>query len=89
MYTHAKEYRQKIEKQVIVADGDANAEITIGNSDSVSVSTEKISDIGIMKHVLQKYFGHADTQSILIASMEQEMGAHKKKKKKDPEGDGK
>jgi hypothetical protein len=40
-----------------------------------------------MKYVLQKYFGHADTNSIMIASMEQEMGAHKKKKKGTAGGD--
>jgi hypothetical protein len=40
-----------------------------------------------MKHVLQKYFGHADTNSIMIAAMEQEMGAQKKKKKGTAGGD--
>lgn len=84
MYKHAKEYRDEAKKvKFIVAEGDANSEITIGDSETTSISTVKIEDIGKMKNVLQKYFGHVDTQSILIAAMEQEMGAGKKKKKKE------
>ena len=57
--------------------GNADANILIG-SDSSSIG--QIENIGKMKYVLQKYFGHADTYSIYVTACEQEMGAHKKKK---------
>ena len=40
-----------------------------------------------MSHILQKYFGHVDTYSIYVSACEQEMGAHKKKKKGAGAGD--
>lgn len=70
MYTHAKEYKSGKEMKTIL--GDANGEI------ATSTDTIKIENIGKMKHVLQKYFGHADTYSIYVAACEQEDGAHKK-----------
>lgn len=86
MYKHSKEYKSKYKSSIPVL-GDANAEITIGDSSTASQSKVTIDDIEGMKHVLQKYFGHADTNSIMIAAMEQEMGAHKKKKKGTAGGD--
>lgn len=84
MYKHSKEYRTKYrvkdEKNDIIGTPDTTISITGGDS-------IKIDDIGGMKHVLQKYFGHADTTSIAIAAMEQEMGAQKKKKKGTAGGD--
>ena len=81
MYKHSKEYRSKYKhKNGVVGDADTNISITGGDS-------IKIDDIGGMKHVLQKYFGHVDTTSIAIAAMEQEMGAQKKKKKGTAGGD--
>lgn len=84
MYKHSKEYRTKYrvkdEENGIIGTPDTTISITGGDS-------IKIDDIGGMKHVLQKYFGHADTTSIAIAAMEQEMGAQKKKKKGTAGGD--
>ena len=40
-----------------------------------------------MADLLKKYFGHSNTQSIMIAAMEQENGAHKRKKKGAAGGD--
>ena len=84
MYKHAKEYRSKNsgDKQSKEQSGDSNMEIVIGNGDSSSTNTVKIENFSVMKGVLQKYFGQQDAHSILIAAMEQEMGAGKKKKKK-------
>lgn len=86
MYKHSKEYKSKYQSTTPVL-GKYDAEITIGNSSTKSESKVTIDDIEGMKHVLQKYFGHADTNSIMIAAMEQEMGAHKKKKKGTAGGD--
>lgn len=85
MYKHAKEYRTEknnhLPKQIV---GNADANIVIGaNSESVG----KIENIDKMKYVLQKYFGHADTYSIYVSACEQEIGAHKKKKKGAGAGD--
>ena len=74
MYKHSKEYKSKYKSDADIQ-GDADATVTAGGKNI------KIDDIAGMKHVLQKYFGHADTTSIAIASMEQDMGAHKRKKK--------
>ena len=81
MYKHAKEYGDKNSKMSTVI-GDADSTISVGND-----KTETIDNINHMKHVLQKYFGHADTASIMIASMEQENGAHGRKKKGTAGGD--
>lgn len=88
MYKHAKEYRSQNGggQQSKEKSGNDNMEITIGNSDSTSTNTVKIENLTVMKGVLQKYFGHQDAHSILIAAMEQEMGAGKKKKKKETGG---
>ena len=80
MYEKSKEYKNtwgSIKKPERIT-GNADANILIG-SDSSSMG--QIEDIGKMKYVLQKYFGHADTYSIYVTACEQEMGAHKKKKK--------
>lgn len=87
MYQHSKEYRtkfkemQKPKKQV----GDANSSVIVGSGDS-STNIE-VSDIKGMSNVLQKYFGHVDTYSIYVSACEQEMGAHKKKKRGAGAGD--
>lgn len=81
MYKHSKEYRTKYDSKVTNIPGDADASVKVAGS------TIEISDINGMKHVLLKYFGHADTESISIAAMEQDMGAHKKKKKGTAGGD--
>jgi hypothetical protein len=86
MYKHSKEYKSKYQSTIPVL-GKADAEIKIGDGSTRSESKVIIDDIEGMKHVLQKYFGHADTNSIMIAAMEQEMGAHKKKKKGTAGGD--
>ena len=65
--------------------GDADDNIIIGSgADKLEIN---IDDMNKMKNVLQKYFGHVDTNSIAIASMEQEMGASGKKKKGTAGGD--
>ena len=79
MYKNAKEYKSNDRQRPLV--GDASTTVTAGSS------TVTISDLGNMKHVIQKYFGHIDTQSIMVASMEQEMGAGKKQKKGTAGGD--
>lgn len=79
MYKNSKEYRSN-EKSLCVI-GDADSTVSIGD-DSI-----KIDNINSMKHVLQKYFGHADTNSIMIAAMEQENGSNRKKKKGTAGGD--
>lgn len=81
MYQSSREYQSGYKSKTPVV-GDADATIKVGDSETV-----QIQDIGKMQHILQKYFGHADTNSIMIASMEQEMGAHKKKKKGTAGGD--
>lgn len=81
MYEHSKEYKSKYKSNVKEIQGDADSTIKTGGHNI------QIDDIAGMKHVLQKYFGHADTTSIVIASMEQDMGAHKKKKKGTAGGD--
>ena len=81
MYKHAKEYGDKNSKMLCIV-GNADSEVKVGEGEA-----EKIDNINHMKHVLQKYFGHADTTSIMIASMEQENGAHGKKKKGTAGGD--
>lgn len=78
MYKYSKEYKKNYKSSVPVI-GNADSEIKIG--EGKDSSTVKIENIEQMKHVLQKHFGHADTNSIIIASMEQEMGSQKKKKK--------
>lgn len=82
MYEHAKEFGNYKSKK-IVGNPEGTIKVAMGDEEE-SVS---ISNIGNMKNVLQKYFGQADTNSIIIASMEQEMGAHKKKKKGTAGGD--
>lgn len=87
MYKHSKEYKSKYKSAAIV-EGKVDDEVVIGKSGvTTSVNTITIDDIEGMKHVLQKYFGHTDTNSIMIAAMEQEMGAQKKKKKGTAGGD--
>lgn len=86
MYEHSKEYKSKWpegQKPVKVV-GNPSSEITVGSNKENSV---KINNIGEMQHVLQKYFGHADTYSIYVAACEQETGAHKKKKGGPADGD--
>lgn len=87
MYKHSKEYREGWgdQRKPRTAIGNANATVTVAAGEGES--TENIENIESMKYVLQKYFGQADTHSIMIASMEQEMGAHKKKKKGTAGGD--
>lgn len=88
MYLNSTEYKQysngtgKKPEHVI---GEADATLTVAAGRGTT--SVNITDINNMKYVLQKYFGHADTNSIMIASMEQEMGAHKKKKKGTAGGD--
>lgn len=79
MYKNAKEYKSNDRQRPLV--GDASTTVMAGGS------TETISDLSGMKQVLQKYFGHIDTQSIMVASMEQEMGAGRKQKKGTAGGD--
>jgi hypothetical protein len=79
MYKNAKEYKSGDKSRPLV--GDASSTVMAGGH------TETISDLEGMKHVIQKYFGHVDTQSIMVASMEQEMGAGKKRKKGTAGGD--
>ena len=79
MYKNAKEYKANYKVKTTV--GDANTTVEAAGE------TVSIGDLNKMKNVLQKYFGHVDTQSIMVASMEQEMGAHKKKKKGTAGGD--
>ena len=81
MYKHAKEYGDKNSRMSTII-GNANSTVSVGDG-----KTETIDNINHMKHVLQKYFGHADTTSIMIASMEQENGAHARKKKGTAGGD--
>lgn len=81
MYQNSREYQTKYKSSMPII-GDANKDVSVGNG-----GVAQIQDISRMQHVLQKYFGHADTNSIMIASMEQEMGAHKKKKKGTAGGD--
>lgn len=81
MYQNSREYKSKYDSKTPVI-GNADDMIKVGDTETV-----QIQDIGKMQHILQKYFGHADTNSIMIASMEQEMGAHKKKKKGTAGGD--
>lgn len=78
MYKNAQEYKTDISLPLV---GDAATEVTAAGQ------TVKIDDLDNMKKVLQKYFGHVDTQSIMVASMEQEMGAGKKQKKGTAGGD--
>ena len=79
MYKNAKEYKSGNKSMPLV--GNASTTVSAGGQ------TETISDLGELKPVLQKYFGHVDTQSIMVASMEQEMGAGKKRKKGTAGGD--
>ena len=79
MYKNAKEYKSGDKSRPLV--GNASSTVTAGGQ------TETISNLGELKHVIQKYFGHVDTQSIMVASMEQEMGAGKKQKKGTAGGD--
>lgn len=79
MYKNAKEYKSGNKSRPLV--GDPSSTVTAGGQ------IETISDLGELKYVIQKYFGHIDTQSIMVASMEQEMGAGKKQKKGTAGGD--
>lgn len=79
MYKNAKEYKSGDKSRPLV--GNASSTVTAGGQ------TETISNLGELKHVIQKYFGHVDTQSIMVSSMEQEMGAGKKQKKGTAGGD--
>lgn len=74
MYEHAKEYRETMGK----TDG-VTAKYS-GSPDTEPSDPVTKDSMGDENKVLQKYFGHTDTNSILVASMEQEMGASKKQK---------
>lgn len=86
MYEHSKEYKDKNGyKHAATRTGDANASVVVGEGEGAT--TIEIQDIQKMSHILQKYFGHVDTYSIYVSACEQEMGAHKKKKKGAGAGD--
>lgn len=72
MYKNSKEYKSNYKALQIV--GNPDSEINVGDEKI------KIQDLNKIKHVIQKYFGHADTTSIMIAAMEQENGAAGKQK---------
>jgi hypothetical protein len=82
MYQHAKEYRESNGKvNGVQAKQD-------GNADTDPSSTAQDPELkGNLEAVLKKYFGHANTTSIRIASMEQDNGAAGKKKKGTAGGD--
>lgn len=84
MYKHSTEYKSNY-KATQPLEGSPEANITIAGGNGTDTIT--IENIDGMKHVLQKYFGNFDTNSIIIASMEQEYGAHKKKKQGTAGGD--
>ena len=75
MYQHAKEYRESNGKvNGVQAKQD-------GNADTDASASEQAPDMkGNLDAVLKKYFGHSDSTSIRIASMEQDNGAAGKKK---------
>lgn len=75
MYEHSKEYRGVNGK----TDG-VTAKYQ-GTPDTEASSKPTKNMVGDLNAVLKKYFGHTDTKSILVASMEQENGAHNKPKK--------
>lgn len=77
MYRNAKEYKKEKGKLPTAVVGNADSTIVVGGG----IENVEIPDISKMKYVLQKYFGNADTYSIYVTACEQEMGAHKKKKK--------
>jgi hypothetical protein len=70
---------------VVNEKGSADSTVVVGSGESKT--TIEIQDIQRMSHVLQKYFGHTDTYSVYVSACEQEMGAHKKKKKGTAGGD--
>lgn len=75
MYEHSKEYRGTNGKV------DGVKAYHGGSADTDANQKSNTQMIGDLNKVLIKYFGHADTNSIMIASMEQENGAAGKKKK--------
>lgn len=85
MYEHSKEYRNNYKHRIEPQLGDKEGNITVGSGEG-AVKIE-IQNIKQMSNVLQKYFGHTDTYSIYVSACEQEMGAHKKKKKGAAGGD--
>ena len=85
MYKNSKEYRSGYKSNVVSERGSADSIVVVGSGESKT--TIEIQDIQRMSHVLQKYFGHTDTYSVYVSACEQEMGAHKKKKKGTAGGD--
>lgn len=81
MYEHSKEYRSANGKVEGVSAYNG------GNSDTEATAPANKTSVGSMDGVLKKYFGHTDTYSIMVASMEQENGAHNKPKKGTAGGD--
>lgn len=81
MYEHSKEYRGVNGKVGGVSSYSG------GNPNTDASKPINKNTIGDMDAVLKKYFGHSDTKSIMIASMEQENGASGKKKKGTAGGD--
>lgn len=85
MYTYAYEYQSqggKAEKFEPKNDGNQDTELSGTTAYEIDLSEKKS-----MADLLKKYFGHSNTQSIMIAAMEQENGAHKRKKKGAAGGD--
>ena len=81
MYQHSKEYRGEYGEVNGVKAYQTGTPDTEPNSKPTKPTTNDLSA------VLQKYFGHSDQYSIMVASMEQENGAHAKKKKGTAGGD--
>lgn len=85
MYTYAYEYQAQggtAEKFQPKNDGNQDTELSGTAAYEIDLSEKKS-----MADLLKKYFGHANTQSIMIAAMEQENGAHQRKKKGTAGGD--
>ena len=81
MYKHSKEYRGE---NGMTSGSDV---YNNGSADTDAGSKEAKDMKGNIDKVLMKYFGHTDTKSIMIASMEQENGATGKQKKGTAGGD--
>ena len=81
MYEHSREYRlSNGTTEGVSSHSDGSPE-----TEAVGEPTKQLN--ASMSKVIQKYFGHTDTYSIMVASMEQENGAHMKPKKGTAGGD--
>lgn len=81
MYKNSQEYKKGYKHATSIV-GTPDSNLTIADNTQVNIE-----NIESMQHVIQKYFGHVDTNSIIIASMEQEYGSQKKQKKGTAGGD--